>query len=190
MLCELVRKREKKKNELTRAKETCMLVELCPMKYFLTRVWELVSAKDTGAIFMEPVDQTEVPDYSDVVKHPMDLSTMKSKIDNLEYSSIHDFEKDFNLMIANCLAYNAKDTIFYRAGLRMRDQGGSIIKGARHDAELAGLDEESGLLLTPGTVKPPGKAAEEKLLKAIDAKLESLKTDHMVRVIELVFFCE
>lgn len=25
-------------------------------------------------------------------------------------------------MISNCLAYNNKDTVFYRAGLKMRDQ--------------------------------------------------------------------
>lgn len=149
------------------------------MKYFLTRVWELISAKDVNAIFMEPVDQNEVPDYADVVKHPMDLSTMKAKIDNMEYRSIDDLESDFNLMISNCLAYNAKDTIFYRAGLRMRDQGGVIIKGARKDAEAAGLDEASGLLLQPGTNKPPAKECD-KLLKEIDAELENLKGDNLV----------
>lgn len=66
LLCELVRKREKKKNELTRAKEACLLVELCPLQYFLTRIWEQISARDTNAIFMEPVDTVEVPDYSEV----------------------------------------------------------------------------------------------------------------------------
>lgn len=151
------------------------------MKYFLIRVWELISAKDTNQIFMEPVDQNEVPDYSEVVKHPMDLSTMKSKIDNFEYSSIDDFEKDFNLMISNCLAYNAKDTIFYKAGLRMRDQGGTIIKGARKDAEIAGLDEATGLLLEPGAQKTsPSKANEEKLIKEIDAELEVLENGQLV----------
>lgn len=156
------------------------MVELFPMKYFLTRIWELVTAKDTQQIFMEPVDQTEVPDYGEVVKHPMDFSTMKSKIDNLEYWSIDDFEKDFNLMISNCLAYNAKDTIFYKAGLRMRDQGGAIIKAARKDAEIAGLDESTGLLLAPGAQKSPSKANEDKLIKEIDAELENLETSQLV----------
>lgn len=179
LLCELVRKREKKKNEYTKAKEACSMVELCPMKFFLTRVWELISAKDTNAIFMEPVDLKEVPDYTDVVKQPMDLSTIKLKIDNFEYSSIDDLEIDFNLMISNCLAYNAKDTIFYRAGLRMRDQGGAIIRSARKDAEISGLDEDTGLLLEPGTIKS-SKLSEEKLVKEIDSQLESLKSDDLV----------
>lgn len=157
------------------------MVELCPIKYFLIRVWELISAKDTNAIFMEPVDLKEVPDYTDVVKHPMDLSTIKYKIDNFQYSSVEDLEMDFNLMISNCLAYNAKDTIFYRAGIRMRDQGGSIIKSARKDAEIAGLDDETGLLMEPGAIKS-GKSSEEKLVKEIDSQLESLKSDDLVSV--------
>jgi len=79
-------------------------------------------AKDTGQIFIEPVDQNEVPDYGDIVKHPMDLLTMELKIKNSEYNSLEVFENDFNLMVSNCLAYNSKETIFYKAGIKMRDQ--------------------------------------------------------------------
>jgi bromodomain and PHD finger-containing protein 1 len=186
LLCELVRKREKKKNELTRAKETSLLVELCPMKYFLNRVWELISSKDTNAIFMEPVDVTEVPDYTDVVKHPMDLSTMKNKIDNFQYRSLDNFEDDFNLMVSNCLAYNSKDTIFYRAGLRIRDQGGNIIKSAKADADLAGLDEETGTFLPPGAAKPIPKVSDEQISCEIDERLAKLPTSDMVSWLNIV----
>jgi len=79
-------------------------------------------AKDTGQIFIEPVDQNEVPDYGDIVKHPMDLQTMEIKLKNSGYNNLEAFENDFNLMISNCLAYNSKETIFYKAGIKMRDQ--------------------------------------------------------------------
>ena len=36
-------------------------------------------------------------------------------------------------MVNNCLAYNRKDTMFYRAGVKMREQGGSLIEQARKD---------------------------------------------------------
>ena len=42
---------------------------------------------------------------------------------------------DFNLIHTNCTTYNEKETIYYRAGTRMRDAGGSIIRGARRLAE-------------------------------------------------------
>ena len=102
--------------------EAATLLKLNPFQNFLLRVLENLQAKDNGEIFAEPVDLEEVPDYMDVVKEPMDLSTMRHKIENFRYQSVDDLQKDFNLMIANCLAYNSKETVFYRAGVRMRDQ--------------------------------------------------------------------
>lgn len=82
----------------------------------------MVKALDVSEVFTEPVDQNEVPDYGDIVKHPMDLQTMSEKIDDMKYLTVDDFEADFKLMISNCLAYNSKDTMFYRAGIRLREQ--------------------------------------------------------------------
>lgn len=44
-----------------------------------------------------------------------------------------EFEADFNLMVDNCLAYNRKDTMFYRAGVKMREQCSPIIQQTRKD---------------------------------------------------------
>ena len=46
------------------------------------------------------------------------------------------FESDFNLMVANCLAYNEKETIFYRAGVKMRDAGGALLRYLNNDGYL------------------------------------------------------
>ena len=64
----------------------------------------------------------QVPDYLDYIKEPMDLSTMRHKAETHQYTHINQFEQDFNTMINNCMRYNAKDTMFYRAACRMRDQ--------------------------------------------------------------------
>ena len=77
-------------------------------------VLDLVAAKDTNEIFSEPVDLEEVPDYTTVVSEPMDLSTMRKKLGDGLYPDLTAMEKDFDLMIANCLAYNNRDTVFYR----------------------------------------------------------------------------
>lgn len=54
----------------------------------------------------------------------MDFSTMRNKISEQKYKTMDDFEADFDLVIKNCLSYNAKDTVFYRAAVKMRDQVG------------------------------------------------------------------
>ena len=47
---------------------------------------------------------------------------MKKNVENHHYKKLATFEADFELMINNCMTYNSKDTIFYRAAVKMRDQ--------------------------------------------------------------------
>lgn len=109
-----MRKREKLKVEYIKAKERCLKVELKPLEACMRKVLAQIRAKDTNEIFTEPVDLEDVPDYTTVVTQPMDLRTMGEKLDAGLYDDLTAMEKDFDLMIANCLAYNNKDTVFYR----------------------------------------------------------------------------
>ncbi|KAK3844384.1 MAG: Bromodomain-containing protein, partial [Linnemannia gamsii] len=60
--------------------------------------------------FSQPVDPTMVPDYATIIKNPMDLSTMRSKVDRNFYPTIDEFLKDFQLVCDNARLYNAKET--------------------------------------------------------------------------------
>ncbi|KAF5460011.1 hypothetical protein F2P56_019911 [Juglans regia] len=59
-------------------------------------------------IFNEPVDvvKSNIPDYFTVIKHPMDLGTVKRRIDSGEYSSPLVFASDVRLTFSNALTYN------------------------------------------------------------------------------------
>lgn len=86
----------------------------------------------------------------------MDFSTMRKRIDSHGYKSLDEFEDDFNLIINNCMKYNAKDTFFYRAAVRLRDHGGAILRKTRRDTERIGLDFASGMhLAEPPKIEPP-----------------------------------
>lgn len=87
----------------------------------------------------------QVPDYLDHIKKPMDFYTMKEKLEAYRYLNIDEFEEDFNLIVNNCLKYNAKDTIFYRAAIRLREQGDAVLRQARRQAEKMGIDFETGM---------------------------------------------
>jgi len=65
---------------------------------------------------------SQVPDYYVHIEHPMDFSTMRVKISEQKYKTMDDFEADFELIVKNCLSYNAKDTVFYKAAVKLRDQ--------------------------------------------------------------------
>lgn len=170
LLCELVRKREKLKLEYTKAKERCINVELKPLEASMRKVLDMIAAKDTNEIFTEPVDLEEVPDYLTIVTDPMDLSTMRSKLDSGMYKNLNDMEKDFDLMIANCLAYNNRDTVFYRAAIKMRDQCGAIFRQAKIELEECGLLKEE-----VEEAKPEVAPVEEAVASDIDKELETLQ---------------
>lgn len=61
-----------------------------------------------NSVFLSPVDPValNIPHYRQVVKHPMDLSTMTQKLRQGQYGKASEFKKDFELMIQNCLVFN------------------------------------------------------------------------------------
>ncbi|PSR87504.1 Transcription factor like [Actinidia chinensis var. chinensis] len=63
-----------------------------------------------GWVFNTPVDvvKLNIPDYFTVIKHPMDLGTIKSKIATSEYSSPLDFAADVRLTFSNAMTYNPR----------------------------------------------------------------------------------
>lgn len=77
----------------------------------------------------------------------MDFQTMWQGLESHRYLSFETFESDFLLIVNNCLKYNAKDTVFYRAALRLRETGSAVLRQARRQAERIGYDYETGLHL-------------------------------------------
>merc|ERR1711970_565631 len=51
----------------------------------------------------------ELHDYHDIIKQPMDLSTIKRKMDSREYRDSQQFSADVRLMFSNCYKYNPPD---------------------------------------------------------------------------------
>uniref|UniRef100_A0A804PL24 Transcription factor GTE8 n=1 Tax=Zea mays TaxID=4577 RepID=A0A804PL24_MAIZE len=61
-------------------------------------------------IFNVPVDivKLQIPDYFDIVKTPMDLGTVKKKLESGSYTSPSDFAADVRLTFNNAMAYNPR----------------------------------------------------------------------------------
>ncbi|XP_074167230.1 bromodomain and PHD finger-containing protein 3 isoform X6 [Sminthopsis crassicaudata] len=144
LLIELIRKREKLKREQVKVQQAAMELELTPFNFLLRTTLQLLQEKDSAQIFAKPVNLSEVPDYLEFISKPMDFSTMRLKLEAHLYHTLEEFEEDFNLIVTNCMKYNAKDTIFHRAAVRLRDLGGAVLRHARRQAENIGYDHEVG----------------------------------------------
>ncbi|KAI9488830.1 hypothetical protein BDB00DRAFT_25073 [Zychaea mexicana] len=69
-------------------------------------------------LFVQPVDEAldGAPDYYKIIKEPMDLGTVKAKLDRKIYTSFDEFEKDIRLIFNNCYTYNRHGTYVYNEG--------------------------------------------------------------------------
>ncbi|KAM6936195.1 ATPase family AAA domain-containing protein 2 isoform 2-T2 [Lycodopsis pacificus] len=76
------------------------------LRLFLRDVTNRLSLDKRFKAFTKPVDLEEVPDYAEVIKTPMDLSTVLSKIDYHQYGTVKEFLHDVDLIWQNALEYN------------------------------------------------------------------------------------
>jgi hypothetical protein len=86
---------------------------------------ELFSKKHSGYAwpFYKPVDakMLGLHDYHDIIKKPMDLGTVKRKMDEREYKSAAEFEGDVRLIFTNCYKYNPPDHDVVKMGRKLQD---------------------------------------------------------------------
>jgi len=132
--------------------------------------------------FLVPVDPVRmgIPDYLSVIKNPMDLSTMKKKLDSRGYGSAEDFEADFRLMCANCRTYNGPnssivdlcgqlETCFQdlwnnRPSRQQMSFGGGSQYGSQYQSELDAIDSRIAAL------NQQSKSIQEQINKLIEEK--------------------
>lgn len=72
--------------------------------------------------FLQPVDPIAlgIPDYAEKIKHPMDISTIRKKLDSGAYKTPEEFHGDMLLMFNNCYAYNPPDIDVYKMGKNLQ----------------------------------------------------------------------
>ncbi|KAJ3178561.1 hypothetical protein HDU85_005168 [Gaertneriomyces sp. JEL0708] len=75
---------------------------------------------DEAFIFREPVDPAVLPDYYRRIKKPMDLQTMRKKLDKEKYKTPDEFAKDMKQMFANCFDYNPQTSYGHNCGLAIQ----------------------------------------------------------------------
>ncbi|XP_011313489.1 transcription initiation factor TFIID subunit 1, partial [Fopius arisanus] len=62
--------------------------------------------------FLRPVNKKLVKDYYNVIKRPMDLEAISKKVSAHKYHSRHEFVRDVEQILENCVQYNGKDSTY------------------------------------------------------------------------------
>ncbi|XP_014457076.1 ATPase family AAA domain-containing protein 2B isoform X1 [Alligator mississippiensis] len=115
------------------------------LRLFLRDVTKRLATDKRFNIFSKPVDIEEVSDYLEVIKEPMDLSTVITKIDKHNYLTAKDFLTDIDLICSNALEYNPDkdpgDKIIRHRACTLKDTAHAII-AAELDPEFNKMCEE------------------------------------------------
>lgn len=101
-------------------------LQLAPQKLKTTclDVLKVLQSHQHGWVFNSPVDPVELglPDYFEVVKKPMDLGTIRKKLENGVYHSLEDFEANVHLTFDNAMLYNPEGSVVYNMAKEMKDK--------------------------------------------------------------------
>jgi len=80
-------------------------------------ILKFLQGKQDAQPFLEPVDWKayNLPDYPEIIKHPMDLGTIDKKLLQNKYTSPEKFAADVRLVWKNAQTYNRSDSGIYAA---------------------------------------------------------------------------
>lgn len=94
------------------------------MKFCTKLINELITNKKCQHFnwpFLEPVDAEimKLYDYYEIIKEPMDLSTVKKKMEFKQYANADEVRSDIILMCNNCFLYNPADQPVHKLGKQL-----------------------------------------------------------------------
>ncbi|XP_047943407.1 transcription factor GTE11-like isoform X2 [Salvia hispanica] len=78
------------------------------LKLECTKILKALMSHSLARAFNEPVDpvKLKIPDYFEIIKNPMDLGTIKRKLEKNMYSGAKEFAADVLLTFENAMSYN------------------------------------------------------------------------------------
>ncbi|XP_061634316.1 bromodomain testis-specific protein [Phyllopteryx taeniolatus] len=151
---------EDKRAKLTEPLRHCdaILKEMLSKRHY-AYAWPFYTPVDTVALALH--------DYHDIIKQPMDLSNIKKKMEQREYTVDKEFAADVRLMFSNCYKYNAPAHEVVYMARKLQEV---------FEARYAKVPQEpaQGCVAAPrGLDKPKGDCVQRRSLSATSSSSES-----------------
>ncbi|XP_044915498.1 bromodomain-containing protein 8 isoform X6 [Felis catus] len=89
-------------------------------KKTLLPVWKMIASHRFSSPFLKPVSERQAPGYKDVVKRPMDLTSLKRNLSKGRIRTMAQFQRDLMLMFQNAVMYNDSDHHVYHMAVEMQ----------------------------------------------------------------------
>ncbi|KAM6055078.1 bromodomain-containing protein 8-like [Theristicus caerulescens] len=83
-------------------------------------IWKMVASHRYSGPFLKAVSEKQAPGYTDVVKRPMDLTSIKRRLSKGHIQSMVQFQRDLMLMFQNAVMYNSFNHHVHRMAMEMQ----------------------------------------------------------------------
>ncbi|KAK9156977.1 hypothetical protein Scep_003551 [Stephania cephalantha] len=120
-----------------------------------------------GFLFNQPVKPValQIPNYFDIISEPMDLGTVKKKLENGLYSSARDFAADVRLTFSNAMKYNPSTNWVHELAAKWSEEKSEVVY------------KDQGLIF--GGSAPKAAKVKELCLKTASSFSAPVKLAHM-----------
>ncbi|XP_058032629.1 bromodomain testis-specific protein [Ahaetulla prasina] len=176
----------------TEPTENIELIE--PLEYCNEILIELMSSQHAAYAwpFYKPIETTasDPEEYLNIIKCPLDLGTIKNKLDNCEYKDTQEFAADIRLMFMNYYRYHSPDheivsmarklqDVFEMMFARIPDEpltGRPVLDSTTRSPTPVSSDSSSNISSDESSEKEQAKRLEElqDQLKAVHQQLQAL----------------
>ncbi|XP_063701796.1 protein polybromo-1-like isoform X2 [Culicoides brevitarsis] len=93
------------------------------------------SNRQLSSIFMRLPSKADYPDYYDIIKNPIDMEKIFTKIRQQQYSGVDDITNDFLMMFKNACTYNESDSQIFKDACKLQEVCLEIKKSINADEE-------------------------------------------------------
>ncbi|XP_061312675.1 bromodomain-containing protein 8 isoform X2 [Pezoporus flaviventris] len=89
-------------------------------KRTLLSIWKMIASHRYSSPFLKAVSEKQAPGYRDVVKRPMDLTSIKRRLSKGQIRSMVQFQRDLMLMFQNAVMYNSFNHHVHHMAIEMQ----------------------------------------------------------------------
>jgi transcription initiation factor TFIID subunit 2 len=101
------------------------MAKLCGYeKNICIQVMDKISRNHISSMFSRPVDPEKegLPTYSQIVQHPMDLGTVRSNLENDEYTTVEQWRNHVDLVWENTYKFNGRQSLIASLAKQLQTQ--------------------------------------------------------------------
>uniref|UniRef100_A0A8C4KCI3 Bromo domain-containing protein n=1 Tax=Dromaius novaehollandiae TaxID=8790 RepID=A0A8C4KCI3_DRONO len=91
-------------------------------KRTLLSIWKMIASHRYSGLFLKAVSDKQAPGYKDVVKRPMDLTSIKRSLSKGHIHTSVQFQRDLMLMFQNAVMYNSSTHHVHRMAVEMQQE--------------------------------------------------------------------